>query len=342
MKTAIIGAGGISEPHAQAIASLGIQIAGVLDADENRARVLAGRYGGRVIYDLDEILDEIDMIHLLTPPSERVEYVRKAAAAGKHILIEKPIAAAVDDAKEIIALAKAGGVKLMVNFNHRFRDGFLLLKEAFDSGALGEIVSIYSHRFGVGHGFLGVLKPGWRTQKDLLCGMCVESLSHDIDMILQIAGGVDSVSAVVSGTIAELPGFDNNAVVAFRTEKGAVGSIHASWTSHLGHSERGVIGTKGSAAISGGDLFNFEEFTIRKEDMPYPRVTKIGDIFNLSRIGAESFQRTNAHFFDCIKSGAEPQATGEDGLNALIFSHAALESSRLGKAVPVNIRRNTA
>ena len=340
MKTIIIGAGGIAEPHARALTALGVEIAFVLDVNRENAAALAARHGGRVIDSLDEqSLGEVDIIHLLTPPSQRVEYVRKAAAAGKHILIEKPIAASVEDAKAIISLVEESGIKLMVNFNHRFRDGYVMLKDAYDSGALGGIVSIYSHRLGVGHGFLGALRPSWRTQKEFICGMCVESLSHDIDMIMQIAGGVDSVSAVVGESLAELPGFDNNASVSFRTDKGAVGSIHASWSSHLGHSERGVIGTKGSAVISGGDLFNFEEFTIKTEDMPYPQVTKVGEVFALGNIGESSFIRTNGHFIECIKNGGVPQATGRDGLNALIFSRAILESSKIGKAVPVNIRK---
>ena len=83
MKTAIIGAGGIAEPHARALSRLGVQISGVLDVNDDNARAFAGRYGGRVINDLDEIIDEIDMIHLLTPPSKRVGFVRRAAAAGK-------------------------------------------------------------------------------------------------------------------------------------------------------------------------------------------------------------------------------------------------------------------
>ena len=339
MKTAFIGAGGIAEAHARAVKSLGIGIVGALDVDAEKARAFVGRHGGRAISKLGEVLDEIDMIHLLTPPSQRVEYVRAAAAAGKHILIEKPIAASVGDAETIIALAKEGGVKLMVNFNHRFRDGFLMLKETVDSGALGDIVSVYSHRLGAGHGFLGLLKPSWRTQKEFICGMCVESLSHDIDMILQLAGGISTVSAVISESIAELPGFDNNAAVAFRTEKGAVGSIHASWSSHLGHSERGVIGTKGSAVLSGNDLFNFEEFTIRTEDTPYPQTTKIGDIFSLADISDESFRRTNRHFQKCVEMGAVPAASGEDGLNALIISRAILESSKQGKVIEVKIKR---
>jgi myo-inositol 2-dehydrogenase/D-chiro-inositol 1-dehydrogenase len=287
-----------------------------------------------VIDDIDEIIGEVDMIHLLTPPSQRLEYVRKAARAGKHIFIEKPIAISISDAEEIISLAKENNVKLMVNYNHRFRDGFLMLKNAFDSGALGEVVSIYSQRFGAGHGFLNAFEPSWRTNKDLMCGMCIESISHDIDMLLQIAGSIDSLSAVTSETIPELPGFDNNVSVSFRTGTGAVGSIHASWSSHLGHSERGVIGTRGSAVISGNDLFSFEDFTIRTEDMPHPCTTRVNELFSL--IEDHSYDRTNKHFIDCLINDTAPRASGEDGLRALKISHGILKSAGSGKVVKLS------
>jgi len=335
MNTVIIGAGGIAEPHARALAKLGVGIAGVYDVDLGRAEALAARFGGRAIADPDRAIDEADMVHLLTPPSKRVEYVKKAAEAGKHIFIEKPIATEIGDAEAIISLADKNGVKLMVDFNHRFRDGYLMLKNAFDSGALGSLVSVYSHRYGAGHGFLGAFKPSWRTDREFLCGMCIESISHDIDMILQITGGVSTVCAVTNESIEGLPGFDNNVSAVFSTKTGAAGSIHASWSSHLGHSERGIIGTKGSAVVSGGDLFSFEEFTIRTEDMPYPQVTKVNELFSLT--DDHSFHRTNKYFIECIKNGSEPAATGRDGLRALIFSHALLESSRHGRVVQVDL-----
>ena len=106
LKTAIIGAGDISKPHAKAISDLGIGIAGVLDYNSARSKELADKYGGKVIQKLDEVLDEVDMVHIFTPPSQRVEYVRKAAEAGKHIFIEKPIAISIEDAREIVSLAK--------------------------------------------------------------------------------------------------------------------------------------------------------------------------------------------------------------------------------------------
>lgn len=335
MRTAIIGAGGIAQPHAKAIDELGVKIVGVLDPNVQNANAMAQRYGSKVITTLDEVMDDIDMIHLLTPPSKRVEYVRQAAKAGKHIFIEKPITVSIEEGKEVVRLATENNVKLLVGFNHRYRDGYRMLKEALDSGILGEVVSVYAHRLGAGAGFNNVWSPSWRTQKDLVCGMSIESVSHDIDMLLQLVDGVESISAHVNGTIKELPTFDNNAAVSFTTKGGGIGSIHASWSSHLGHSERGIIGTKGSCVIAGDDLWDFDNFIIRTVDMPYPQITKVGELF--ATTAYDSYLNTNRHFIECIEKDLEPLTSGEDGLRTLIFSHAILESSKTGKAVVVDL-----
>lgn len=335
MKTIMIGAGGIAQPHAKAVNELGITIAGVLDPNPENAGKMAEKYGAKVIGDISEMIDEVDMIHLVTPPSERLQYVRAAAEAGKHIMIEKPIAITVDDAEKIIACVKKHGVKLLVDFNHRFRDGYRLLKEAVDSGRLGNVISVYAQRLGAGAGFYKGWKPGWRTNPGLMCGMSIESVSHDIDMLLQLIPGVESINANLLGTVEELPDFDNNASVTFTTKGGGIGSIYASWTSHLGYSARGVLGSKGSAMLSGDDLWDFNEFTIKTEDMEFPEVTLVGERF--ATTAYESYLRINRHFKECIERDEEPMITGNDGLRALVFSRAILDSAKAGKAVKVDI-----
>jgi predicted dehydrogenase len=113
----VIGAGVISYSHARAVHNLGIDIAEIFDLDQGRAQELASQYGSRALGTLDEVIEEVDMVHILTPPFQRVELVRQAAVAGKHIYIEKPLAGSVDDAREIVALAAENKVKLMTGFN---------------------------------------------------------------------------------------------------------------------------------------------------------------------------------------------------------------------------------
>jgi predicted dehydrogenase len=335
-KTVIIGAGEISHTHAKALHDLGIGIVGVLDLNLDRAQELAGQYGARVIRTLDEVLTEVDMVHIFTPPAYRVEYVRQAAATGKHIFIEKPIAISIADAKKIITLAAANRVKLMTGFNHRFRSGYRMLQEAVRDGRLGDIIGVFSHRLGAGVGFgSALLNPGWRTDPNFTCGMSIESVSHDIDMLLHLVDGVVSISANTYGTVPEAPNFDNNSAVTFRLKNGGTGLIHASWSSYLGYSSRGVLGTKGAAMITGDNLFDFMNFNIQTEDMPYRQIINVDDRF-LSPT-QQCYVAINRHFTECIEQDRLPLASGEDGLRALVFSQAILESNRIGQAVSVDL-----
>jgi predicted dehydrogenase len=337
-KTAIIGAGVISYPHAKALHDLGVGIAGVLDLNPIRARELADQYGAKVIESLDEILSEVDMVHIFTPPSNRVEYARQAAVAGKHLFVEKPIAISIADAKEIIALASANQVKLMIGFNHRFRSGYQMLQEAVQDGRLGEIIGIFVDRFTAGAGFFGTsLNASWRTNPNLVCGMSIESLSHDIDLLLKLVEGVVSVSANTHGTVPEMPAFDNNAAVTFRLKNGGVGSIHSSWSSYLGYSSRGVIGTKGAAMLIGDDQFNFTDFFIKTADMPYRQIFNLKDQFDWPVQTHQCYLDINRHFIECIEEDLFPLASGEDGLRALMFSQAIIESNQTGRAIMVDL-----
>jgi predicted dehydrogenase len=330
--TVIIGAGNISGAHVKALRTLGIGIVGIFDVNTARAQELAGQYGSRVIQSLDEVLEEVDMVHIFTPPSHRVEYVRQATAAGKHIFIEKPIAVSVADANEIIGLAAASRVKLMIGFCQRFRSGYHMLQEAVQDGRLGDVVGVFSYRLGAGVGIgCTPLNANWRNG----CGMSIESLSHDIDMLLQFVDGVVSVSANTYGTVPGLPNYDNNSAVTFRLKNGGNGVIHASWSSYLGYSSRGVIGTKGTAMITGDDIFDFMNFSIKTADMPYRQTFNLNDKFISST--QQCYLEINRHFKECIEQDRHPFTSGEDGLRALIFSQAILESDRAGRAVAVDI-----
>jgi predicted dehydrogenase len=335
LKTIIIGAGDISRPHAMALHELGIGIAGVLDLNQDRAWELADQYGAKVVRSLDEVIEEVDMVHIFTPPSHRVEYVRQAAAAGKHLFVEKPIAISIADAKEILTLAAESRVKLIIGFNMRFRKGYRMLQDTVREGRIGNVISVFSHRLGIG-GHTTV-NAGWRTDPNRACGMSIESLSHDIDMLLHLVDGVESVSANTYGTVPGLPNFDNNAAVTFNLKNGGIGMIYASWSSHLGYSSRGVIGTKGSAMLIGDNLFNFTNFVIKTDDMSYSQIFNINDQFTWPPRDQQCYLEINRHFKECIEQDLPPLASGDDGLRTLIFSQAILESNKTGRAVPVNL-----
>jgi myo-inositol 2-dehydrogenase/D-chiro-inositol 1-dehydrogenase len=327
LRIAIVGAGGIARRHVEAIATIDFaRVAAVVDVDAAKAERMAGQAGAEAYDSLEECVDDVDVVYVLTPPSARRPIIELAAGAGRHIVTEKPLAISLEDGEAIVAAAERAGVKLMVAFNHRFRRGYAMVKEAADSGSLGDIITVWSRRIGRG------IPTGynWRTDPKLMCGMSVESLSHDIDLIRWIAGEIVDVRATVHASNPEAPGFDDNAHVVMRLAGGGSAFIHASWSSYLGSNSRGVIGTHGAAEVVGPGLWDSEEYRFRTADMASEESQRIDDAFT-----GDSYTRENEYFLDCVLNDREPSITGRDGLAALRVSHGILRSHRDGVVADV-------
>jgi myo-inositol 2-dehydrogenase/D-chiro-inositol 1-dehydrogenase len=328
LNTVIVGAGGIAQKHAAALMRIGVQIAAVLDPNETAAISLAEKCGGRIIKKLEEALDDVQMIHLLSPPSKRLDYARTAMQAGKHVFCEKPVAVIIEDASEMVKVAAKQKVIFMTGFNMRFRPGYVRLAGDVLSGKLGDVISVWIHRIGPGSGFKAPLGDSWRTDPNLVCGMTIESLSHDIDMIRGFNLEIEQVAAWVKGSRPDLPAFDNHAQIQMGLNGNRSALINASWASHLPMASRGVVGTKGTAVLCGNGFFDFMDYRIKTDGMKHEEVIRINDPFD-----DESYYTENKHFIDCIKKGEQPLTNALNGLTALRISLGILESSRTGKVV---------
>lgn len=322
MKTIIIGAGGIASQHCKALRKLGVTIEGIYDIDFQKAVELAKKYDSKAIGNIEEAVNRTDMVHLLTPPSTRTEYVRLAVDAGKPILMEKPISVSLEDARFMEDYANARRVPCMMAFTQRFRKGYQIIKEFLDAGRIGEIVQVFCLRMGPGPGFDGNLQSSWRTDTKYVCGMAIESLSHDIDFLRSLAGKITKVEGQVNGTVKELSMFDNNADAVFGFESGAVGSITASWSSHISYNIKGVIGTKGSVFLQGNDIWNTDQAIIKLNE-EYQEIRKIHDVFQ----EGEGYVEENRCFLQCIREEKPVPCTFTDGRKVLEISKKILETS---------------
>ncbi len=330
VKIALVGAGGIANRHVEAISAIDdASIVAVVDIIREKAVHLAGLCNATAYENMEECLSGVDMVYVLTPPSFHRELAIKAIEAGKPTVVEKPIAIELADAEAMVAAAREANVKLMIAFNMRFRKGFMRLKETIQSGKLGDIVNYWDQRLGMGVG----AGPNWRTTEGLLCGMSIESLSHDIDMIRWLLGEITDVRANVFESRKELPGFDDNANIVFSLANGAIATIHASWSSHLGRNSRGVIGTKGTAMVEGNGLWDLTNFHLKTLDMENEVIEVLND-----ELDVKSYREESRHFIHCVKRDQQPTITGEDGLMALRVSHAILASHRENRVVPVESR----
>ena len=146
----------------------------------------------------------------------------------------------------------------------------------------------------------------WRTDPQLMCGMSIESLSHDIDLIRWIAGEIVDVRANIVVSNPDLEGFDDNAHVVMTLSNGGTAVIHASWSSHLGMNARGVIGTLGTAVVDGPGLWAGKHFRWKTCEMEHEHIEVIDDSYATS----DCYEMESRHFIDCIANDLPPAITG--------------------------------
>ncbi|MGI8417687.1 MAG: Gfo/Idh/MocA family protein, partial [Nakamurella sp.] len=136
----IVGAGFIAESHAQAIAGHpGLRLAAVYDRNPAAAAALAVKYGGTVLPELDDLLadESVDVVVLGTPNDTHAELALATAAAGKHLLLEKPLTLTVADAQQVVDAFADNGLTLLVGHTHRHSDYARAVSDALRSGAVG-------------------------------------------------------------------------------------------------------------------------------------------------------------------------------------------------------------
>jgi myo-inositol 2-dehydrogenase/D-chiro-inositol 1-dehydrogenase len=325
VRVGIIGAGGIAQKHVEGLLQLEqAAVTAVVDVRPERAAALAQRANAAVYPNLDACLPHVDLVYVLTPPSLHRELTIPALEAGKAVVVEKPLASSLEDGEAMAAAARRSAMPLMTAFNMRFRPGFRKLKAVLDSGHLGAPISLWSQRLGIGVG----AGENWRTTPGLLCGMSVESLSHDIDLIRWLLGDIVQVAAQVRQSRPDLPGFDDNALIVLGLAQGAMATIQASWSSHIPYNSRGIVGERGTAMVSGRGLWELTHFHLKTVEMAHEQIEVLDD-----RLDVASYREESRHFVACVAEGRAPSISGEDGLAALRVSHAILASQAHGETI---------
>jgi predicted dehydrogenase len=180
-------------------------VAAVMDVAIDRAEQLADTCGARAVTAMAPLLDEVDAVYVCSPPTLHREHVVRAASAGKHVFCEKPLATTLEDGRVIVDALTAAPVKAMVAFNNRFRRSFRRLRDLVRDGDLG--VPLF--------GWIVRLAPSmpptsnWRMTPGLLCGITIESASHDIDLVRWALGEVIAVAGSTASSLPDLDGYDD-------------------------------------------------------------------------------------------------------------------------------------
>lgn len=330
MKVLMIGAGDIAKSHARAVEKLGGSIIGAYDVSEAGLASFAHEfYCEKLSYEqIPEYVKKSDYVVISTPPTKRLDYVEMVLSAHVPLYLEKPIATTIEDAEKIAAMAKEYDGKIIVGFAHRFRPAFVKLHEMVTSGLFGDPVNVFSYRVGPGFGYgknNTLYGNSWRTDPKLACGMTIESVSHEFNLLTSLAGEFETIACNVKGTIENVPQFDTNSSMIMKFKNGASGSIMTSWSSGAGANIKGFIGTKGSILLKGRNMFEFDEISYKTVDMDREETITFNDSYDLNK--DEVIFHVHEHFWDCLLNGKEIITPLAEGMKVLRLSTAALESA---------------
>ncbi len=252
----IVGVGVIGAVHAEAIGLLpGARLAAVTDAVPGRAKALAGEWDCAAEPSLAALLarDDVDVVSVCVPSGLHAEVGIQAAAAGKHLVVEKPIDVTLEAADRLIAAARGNGVLITVISQHRFDTGLDELRRLLDSGALGSLLlGEASTKWYRTQGYYD--SAAWRGTRDLDGGSLLNQGVHYVDLLLWAMGPAAEVTAICA-TQAHRVEVEDTALALVRFASGAVGTIVSSTAVYPGFAQRlEVTGTNGTVVVEDGRI----------------------------------------------------------------------------------------
>lgn len=212
----------------------------------------------------------------------------------------------------------------MVGFNNRFRPAFRRWRELIRGGDLGDPLFAWILRMAPS---LPAPNTNWRTTRGLLCGITIESASHDIDLVRWALGEIGSVSGSTASSLPELEGFDDTLSAVLRVEGGPAVTLSVSWASAVSTSSRGFAGTGGAAVLVGPDMWTVTE--LRWARAGGSETAEPMDPTEGADLG---YRAASEHFIACIREDRDPEVTVRDGLAALEVSLALLTSAAEGRS----------
>jgi predicted dehydrogenase len=336
---AIAGAGMVAQYHAEAIAQTpGARLVAVYRADTTRAAETEARFGVPCEASYAALLarPDVEVVCICTPSGLHAEQTLASAQAGKHVLVEKPMALTLEDADAMVSACHQSGVLLGVALQRRADPAFFAAKSAIAAGALGRLV-------------LGcVTVPYLRTQDyyDSAAwrgtwkldggGALMNQGIHLLDLLLWYLGDVAEVQALLT-TLAHKIEVEDCLSATLRFTNGALGSVAATTAVAPGYPHRvEVYGQRGGMQIEGEQIARWES-----ENMPHvpglsvsaPGIVASGAGSGPRGISQEGHRRLIADMVAAIREKRQPIVPGEEGRRSLALALAIYEAARNGRPV---------
>lgn len=336
----IVGAGVISSIHARAIASLpDARIVAVTDVAPERAKSFAAAHQCTAEPDLDALLarDDVDVVSVCVPSGLHAEVGTRAAAAGKHLVVEKPIDVSLEAADRLIGAANETGVAMTVISQHRFDQGLIELRRLLDEGELGRLVlGEASTKWYRSQAYYD--SAAWRGTWALDGGSLMNQGIHYADLLLWTMGPVAEVTAMFSTETHQIE-VEDTALAVLRFTSGAVGTIVASTAVFPGFAQRlEISGTAGTVVIEDGEIIRCDLSADGAQPGMRGRTTARGSALSAAAAKPADLEIAShaaqiGDLLDAIDDGRTPSVTGADGRAALEIVRAVYESARIACTV---------
>ncbi len=340
MRVGVLGCGYWGSKHVRVL-SMNPTVEHVVIVDPRRERredLLRAFPGASAVASLDEALPRVDALVVATPAATHAELALRAIAAGKHVLVEKPLATSVRDGRRMVQAASAAGVVLMSGHTFEYNAAVWGLRDAVRSGDLGDVYYLDSARLN-----LGVYQSDINVVWDLA--------PHDVSIFNHVLGTVPDTVSAWGGAHAHRYLEDVAYVRLGYKALDITAQLHVSWLDPCKVRRVTVVGSRKMAVYN--DMSAEEKLRIydkgvapgAKMASPPPTGEALHDIPVTYRYGGilspylpvhEPLAVQDAHFTDCIVSGVRPDTDGESGLAVVAVLAAADVSLRERRSVSMD------
>ena len=324
---AVVGLGMMGERHARIWAELPqTELVSVVDLIPERSQALAARRGVEAAASWQELVTDprVQIVSVCTDDQSHRDPCVAAAEAGKHILVEKPLATSLEDADAILQAADKAGVKLMVGHVVRFDPRYAVAKQAMEDGEIGEVIQVFARRNNI---VASGRRIAPRTSVAYFLGV------HDIDIIRWLVGSeIVRVHAESASKVLADVGAEDSIFTLMKFANGAVGCLETCWVIPEGvpntlDARLEIVGTKGRVAVRVGD----ESLDVASSDRARRPDIAYGPVMLGQQHGALRTQLE--HFAACVLQDEDPLVSNADARAAVAVADAIHRSLASGQPV---------
>lgn len=348
LRVAIVGTGSISPRHIDGYLEFPdrCKIVALVDIYPEKAQEKKERFGladAEVFDDHKKMLarEDIDIVDICTPPYVHAEIAINSLNAGKNVLVEKPMAASLEECDQMLAAAEKNKKMIAVVAQNRFSTGYMKLKRTLDSGLAGDIVHAQADSFWWrGHSYYDLW---WRGTWEKEGGGCtLNHAIHHIDMMLWMMGMPEQVQAVMSNTAHDNAEVEDLSIALLKYKSGALGQLTSSVVHHgeeqqmvfQGMNARISAPWKVYASIAKSNGFPERNEKLEQEiDAYYKSLPEQKYVDHVPLID---------DILRAAETGEKPLVTGEDGRNAVELIAAIYKASVTGKPVDLPLAKHDA